>query len=298
MKRFLIKILPNQMVDFMYKLKHSRDYGVVLDYKASARSWEIKCANTWENRADKTCKLLVEALRNAKVQMNKDLKIRVCIGDYPLKNQRMMAYSNADFGKVISIPDFSFVDWKECGIDDYDGMCDKIYECSQIPPIYNQLFWIGNTGTHLSRVKLCEMSEKNPDINAIAMDWIRNEDGQKGTKFVSLPDHTQYKWLIDIQGSGWSARTKFLMFSGRTLFLVDRKWKEYWYSDIKPFVHYIPVREDLSDLEEKIKWVKEHETEANTIARNAQEYALNNLRKQNAVDYLANLLIMMSNGNM
>ena len=38
-------------------------------------------------------------------------------------------------------------------------------------------------------------------------------------------------------------------------------------------VNYIPIEYDLSDLQEKIRWVIEYDTEAEQIAKNALEFA-------------------------
>ena len=131
------------------------------------------------------------------------------------------------------------------------------------------------------------------------MDWQRNKfevlEKQPSTMFVSLPEHCRYKYLIDIQGAGYSGRAKILLFSGRPLFLVDRRWHEYFYKDIKPFVHYIPVQEDLSDLIEKLDLADHHQKEAFRIAEEAQNYAINNLTREKAVEYLANVLVEYSN---
>ena len=35
---------------------------------------------------------------------------------------------------------------------------------------------------------------------------------------------------------------------------------------LEPWVHYVPLNEDLSDVEEKMKWVIDHDEEAQMIA--------------------------------
>jgi spore maturation protein CgeB len=42
---------------------------------------------------------------------------------------------------------------------------------------------------------------------------------------------------------------------------------------LKPFVHYIPIKKDFSDLFEKIEYLKNNDKEAERIAKNAQEFA-------------------------
>jgi hypothetical protein len=47
-----------------------------------------------------------------------------------------------------------------------------------------------------------------------------------------------------------------------------------WFSHlIEPFVHYVPVRYDLSDLIERIEWVKANDDKARIIALNAVDFS-------------------------
>ena len=44
-----------------------------------------------------------------------------------------------------------------------------------------------------------------------------------------------------------------------------------WYEPfVKKWVHYVPLRWDLSDINSKMKWVKEHDSEAKQIAMRAR----------------------------
>ena len=65
---------------------------------------------------------------------------------------------------------------------------------------------------------------------------------------VTLEDHTKYKYLIDCSGQGFSGRVKILMHTHRLLFLLDRKYWDWLTMDIQPWIHYVPVNEDASDI--------------------------------------------------
>ena len=52
------------------------------------------------------------------------------------------------------------------------------------------------------------------------------------------------------------------------------KYFEHFYSDLKPWVHYVPVKADLSDLIEKIRWAKNNDDKAKKIVNNAQKFVL------------------------
>lgn len=236
------------------------------------------------------------ALTIAKENIKNNFSVVISTSDYAKDNTPHFAYAKSkDNNNVILIPDFIMDSWPACEIDDYTTTVNAMVEKSNEKILYDKLFWIGNVITHKSRVTLCELAQIDNRIEAIAMDWQRNEfkvlKKQPSTFFISLPDHCRYKYLIDIQGVGYSGRAKILLFSGRPLFLVDRKWHEYFYKDLKPYAHYIPVKEDLSDLIEKMNWADNHQEKVLKIAKNAQDYAINNLTRGKAVEYLANALV-------
>ena len=83
-----------------------------------------------------------------------------------------------------------------------------------------------------------------------------------------------YKYTIDICGFGWTDRVKILMQMGRPLFLVERPYKEWFYDDMEPMIHYIPVKEDLSDLVSKYEYIESNQKLYNSIKRNMTDFAL------------------------
>ncbi|EFP88072.2 uncharacterized protein PGTG_12519 [Puccinia graminis f. sp. tritici CRL 75-36-700-3] len=64
---------------------------------------------------------------------------------------------------------------------------------------------------------------------------------------MGLDESYQYKYLMDVDGNGWSGRFHRLM-STKSLVLKSTIFPE-WYSDrIQPWVHYVPIKVDYSDL--------------------------------------------------
>ena len=62
---------------------------------------------------------------------------------------------------------------------------------------------------------------------------------------------------------------------------------------MEPFVHYIPVKNDLSDFYEKFEWAKQNENECNKIAKQAQDFAKENLSRSNAVERYRDIIYMV-----
>lgn len=88
---------------------------------------------------------------------------------------------------------------------------------------------------------------------------------------MSEQELSKYKYHIDIGGGGgttWTGTVRKLGFPG-LLFHHITPTKDYIHDQIKPWVHYVPVKLDLSDLMEKLEWAETHQDEAKRIADNA-----------------------------
>jgi hypothetical protein len=46
-----------------------------------------------------------------------------------------------------------------------------------------------------------------------------------------------YRYMIDVEGAGYSGRFKMLLHTKRVVLLQDRPWREWFFDDIEPFRH-------------------------------------------------------------
>lgn len=191
------------------------------------------------------------------------------------------------------IPSPFFANWNDCQIKDYDDACDEIYAEGQKAPVYDKCFWAGNINTHSSRKVFYEKFKDNSHFEIFSMSWSNSGISKiaKPSAFMSMAEQTKYKYLIDFRGNGWSGRLPFLLFSNRPLFYVAREPIGFFEKDLKPFVHYIPVKSDLTDLEEKYIWAENNCEETKQIAKNMVDYALTHLRRDMAIKYYAEKLL-------
>jgi hypothetical protein len=186
--------------------------------------------------------------------------------------------------KHLLIPDPYSLCWPEAKIDNVFATCMSIAGAGSIPPTDKRIFWIGQN-SHWTRQVVVEMATKYPDkINAKWLEWKNDTIPQEC--MVSLEEHTKYKYLIDLSGQGFSARIKYLMFSRRPLFIVDRAYHDWISCDLLPWVHFIPVSESNleSDLLMKLEWAEKNEDKARNIANNAYEYIAAKLTLDNIFD--------------
>jgi len=87
---------------------------------------------------------------------------------------------------------------------------------------------------------------------------------------MSHEELSKYKYLIDIGGSGGTdIDTLDKLAMPGLLFHHETQTKDYLDSIMKPMVHYVPVRGDLSDLQAKFEWAEKNPDKAQKIAKQA-----------------------------
>jgi hypothetical protein len=111
------------------------------------------------------------------------------------------------------------------------------------------------------------------------------------SKPVEKADHLHYKYLIDVDGNSCTYERCFWLLLSNSLVLKQVTPNIQWYyGGLKPYVHFLPLKEDLSDLLEQIQWAKIHDEEAEAIAKRATEFVQENLSAESIFQYMALLL--------
>jgi hypothetical protein len=175
--------------------------------------------------------------------------------------------------KLIICPDFTFAEWLDF---DYAKMYEQIIDLKLDKDPIEKVCWRGSTNL-ASRKKLCDLTKKHSTL----ID-ARNASNKKSKDYISLPDtFKKYKYLIDTQAHGFSGRLKYLLLSGRLVFMQCRYHKSFFENDLNPWVHYVPVADDFSDLTDKIKWAIKYEDECNDIIKNATDFARKTFHPEN-----------------
>lgn len=116
---------------------------------------------------------------------------------------------------------------------------------------------------------------------------------------ISPQQQSQHKYIINVDGHVSAFRLSLEMKMGSVILLADSKYRMWYRRYLQPWVHYVPIKEDLSDLYEQIKWCKTHDAECQQIVANAKTFYTTYLSKNAIFDYLQNLLVKMKkiNGN-
>jgi hypothetical protein len=116
----------------------------------------------------------------------------------------------------------------------------------------------------------------------------------KKTEPLDLQDQSKYKYILTLEGHVAAYRLSYELSSGSVILLADSQWKMWYYKFLEPWIHYVPVKEDLSDLKERILWCRANDGKCQKIAANAKEFYAKFLGINSILDYLQKELFEVS----
>ncbi|KAF9267963.1 hypothetical protein L218DRAFT_995514 [Marasmius fiardii PR-910] len=106
-----------------------------------------------------------------------------------------------------------------------------------------------------------------------------------------------YKYVLDVDGNAWSGRFKRLMTSNALVFKATI-YPEWYHSRVQPWLHYVPVQVDMSDLYDAFVFFRgdsngkgSHDELARKIARQGREWSRTFWRREDMVAYFFRLML-------
>lgn len=184
----------------------------------------------------------------------------------------------------LAFPDYIYIGQPESGLIDYTETVNNFVDTI---PKNNKIGWSGALQcAHYPnpRTKFLEMSMKMPEIfdSRIANINTSYYDGYKHCENrMSYQNQVdEWKYLIDMEGCGWSGRFKVLMSSPRIVFFVDRPYHEWYFGEMVPWKHYVPVKRNLSDLIENYNRIESDIDLQNYIKTNQKIFVQNYLTRE------------------
>lgn len=112
----------------------------------------------------------------------------------------------------------------------------------------------------------------HPMIDAGTTNLIEQHPDWQKPK-LTISEHFDYKFVMSLEGNDVASNLKWVM-SSNSIAVTPRHTVETWFMEgtLKPNYHYIEVKDDFSDLEERLNYYIAHPDEAETIIRQAHEY--------------------------
>jgi len=209
-------------------------------------------------------------------------------GKYPLLHSKKYVLTNCKLKKDIyskAIPDRYFI--SSTGHSELIG---------EILKIRKTIFWTNKKNIAVWRGKIQNGSKTNfieqkVDMNQreLFVDLYKKgalKNVNYSEEILTKEKMCEYKYLIDIDGwsNTWDA-TIWKLLSGSVLLKVGGVWEQWYYDKLKEWVHYVPVKDDLSDLNEKVQWCIDNDEKCKTISENAYNFVKTELTFEKARDY-------------
>lgn len=93
---------------------------------------------------------------------------------------------------------------------------------------------------------------------------------------ISINEHLKYKFIWCQEGNDVASNLKWVM-SSNSLAVMPQPKYETWFMEgtLQPNVHYVAIKDDYSDLEDRLRYYLKHEDQALQIKQNANEYVKN-----------------------
>lgn len=109
---------------------------------------------------------------------------------------------------------------------------------------------------------LCNIGQTNSDINP---QWQQ--------KRLPINKQLEYKFILCLEGNDVASNLKWVM-SSNSLAVMPAPKFETWFMEgtLQAGLHYVPIRDDYTDLEEKMQYYINHKDEAAQIIANAKEH--------------------------
>ncbi|XP_054709758.1 protein O-glucosyltransferase 1-like [Uloborus diversus] len=151
--------------------------------------------------------------------------------------------------------------------------------------------------TSAERDPLILLSRKHPEL--IDAEYTKNQAwksdmdtlGAPPAKEILLEDHCLYKYLFNFRGVAASFRLKHLFLCRSLVYHVGDEWLEFFYKQLKPWVHYIPVTKDLSNVQDLLNFALENDNLAKAIADRGFDFIWNHLKMEDILCYWKKLLL-------
>ncbi len=226
---------------------------------------------------------------------DKHIDMTVFVGDhvmdaYEIRNSlglsHIFAYStiHAVSDGVIPIPDY------RCCFDEnvypFEETPSKCAKAAKEPWTDKRIAWRGTIASSDERKWLDIIAGAHPDQLLVEDPaWEQNQ------VYIPMTDLAKYKYTLDIRGYGWTDRVKVLMQLGRPMFLVERPFREWYFDKLIPMEHFVPIKEDMSDLIEKYDHLEAHADVYDHIVKCASEFVKENFSPDAVLGALKDIVL-------
>ena len=147
----------------------------------------------------------------------------------------------------------------------------------------NNIIWRGNSVTGLNKkyTRHTFVNKYSSTHNVGFSDSIKGTLEQNKGK-MTVEEQLKYKYIICLEGNDVGTSLKWSLLSN-SIVLMSKPIIEGWLMEglLEPYVHYVPLQDDFSDLEEILEWCRNNDDKCKEISENSTKWMEQFLDKEN-----------------
>lgn len=148
---------------------------------------------------------------------------------------------------------------------------------------YDKVIWRGvctginrpdNVPSRTKLVKTYFTKNKNIDVGLTDLLFYKDRvDSCYLKRSMTIKEQLKYKFIISVEGNDVASGLKWQLYSNSVVIMARPRCTSWLMEDLLiPNYHYILVKDDFSDLEEKYNWAVSNPTKCKEISKNASKY--------------------------
>ena len=128
-----------------------------------------------------------------------------------------------------------------------------------------------------NRERLLELYFKKHDFIDVGLTELLTRTDPKFSRYVvdkkDMKSLLEYKYILSVEGNDVASGLKWNLAASSVVMMAKPTICSWYMEDhLQPFVHYIPLSDDFSDLVEKFHWAESHPHECEMIIQNANNF--------------------------
>jgi hypothetical protein len=140
----------------------------------------------------------------------------------------------------------------------------------------NEIIWRGTPTGNGERTRFCDLYREKYDVGITCV-WDHARQYEHLIKpEISYDTFVQYKYIISIEGNEKDSGSNWKLGSGSLVIMKPPKY-ESWLMESKliPWVHYVPLNDEMNNLDEIYNWCLNNDDKCKEIVKNANAFMHN-----------------------
>ena len=128
------------------------------------------------------------------------------------------------------------------------------------------LFWRGGCSGERARI-ICRLGAVPcTDVGFV----VGAPDATLARGWADVTDFQRHKWVLIVDGTVISSAHQWCFAIGSVPVLITHPSNRHWFTEyLQPYVNFVPLAYDLSDVDEVMDWLQHHDAECERIAEAA-----------------------------